>query len=51
MTDSECPNCGTDVPPDVEVRCAEKIVFYNCPECDYSTWEKAYFESWETHDD
>jgi len=39
----ECPSCGEAVTPDEVIRCAERITFYSCPECDFSTWDAGEF--------
>jgi ssDNA-binding Zn-finger/Zn-ribbon topoisomerase 1 len=39
---TECPNCGTTEPPRVSVR--GDITYFNCPECDYSSWSRQDYE-------
>lgn len=40
---SECPSCGSHDAPARTEQCAERIAFYNCQACDFSTWEPADF--------
>jgi len=36
-----CPSCGSRINPLEKVRCAERITFYICPSCDYSSWDRS----------
>lgn len=38
-----CPGCGHEGSPDKSVACAERIHFYTCLECGFSTWDRSEY--------
>lgn len=39
MSEYVCPNCGSEETPAMAMRCAERITYFHCRDCDFSTWD------------